>query len=157
MHISKIISEYNELCVYMNGKLIYKRWLDTGQSEVVDSMAYEKYSTISFGDIYFENSAVFIAIKAKLTLKRTEDGGRSSGILSGYRPNHVFEYKDCGQLLITYIGDIVFDEEDDFRPGQTKIVTVRFLAHQRIEKYLDKGRKWWIHEGARLIGEAEII
>jgi hypothetical protein len=31
-----------ELYVYMNGKLIYKRWLDTGASKVFDVMAYDK-------------------------------------------------------------------------------------------------------------------
>ncbi len=34
----------NELCVYMNGKLIYKRWLLTGQSMVFDLQAYTKYT-----------------------------------------------------------------------------------------------------------------
>ncbi len=34
----------NELYVYMNGKLIYKKWLATGQSMVFDKMAYTKYT-----------------------------------------------------------------------------------------------------------------
>ena len=34
----------NELYVYMNGKLIYKKWLNTGQSKVFDVMAYDKYT-----------------------------------------------------------------------------------------------------------------
>lgn len=34
----------NELYVYMNGRLIYKRWLATGQSMVFDKMAYTKYT-----------------------------------------------------------------------------------------------------------------
>lgn len=34
----------NELYVYMNGKLIYKKWLETGQSKVFDVMAYDKYT-----------------------------------------------------------------------------------------------------------------
>tara|TARA_R110002049_G_scaffold203024_1_gene373519 strand:- start:48 stop:203 length:156 start_codon:yes stop_codon:yes gene_type:complete len=34
----------NELYVYMNGKLIYKKWLNTGQSKVFDVMAYNKYT-----------------------------------------------------------------------------------------------------------------
>lgn len=33
-----------ELYVYMNGKLIYKRCLNTGQSIVFDKMAYTKYT-----------------------------------------------------------------------------------------------------------------
>jgi hypothetical protein len=34
----------NELYVYMNGKLIYKKWLNTGESKVFDLMAYDKYT-----------------------------------------------------------------------------------------------------------------
>jgi len=34
----------NELYVYMNGKLIYKKWLNTGQSKIFDVMAYDKYT-----------------------------------------------------------------------------------------------------------------
>ena len=37
----------NELYVYMNGKLIYKKWLITGQSKVFDVMAYDKYTDYS--------------------------------------------------------------------------------------------------------------
>ncbi len=34
----------NELYVYLNGKLIYKKWLDSGESKVFDVMAYDKYT-----------------------------------------------------------------------------------------------------------------
>jgi len=35
-----------------------------------------------------------IIVKAKITMKTTEEGGRQSGFTSGYRPNHVFELPD---------------------------------------------------------------
>lgn len=34
----------NELYVYLNGKLIYKKWLNSGKSKVFDVMAYDKYT-----------------------------------------------------------------------------------------------------------------
>ena len=40
----------NELYIYMNGKLIYKRWLNTGQSTVFDIMAYDKYTEYSINE-----------------------------------------------------------------------------------------------------------
>lgn len=149
--------ENNELYLYMNGKLIYKRWLDTGQSKVFDIMAYDKYTLTSIRDIEHEKSSRVLPIKAKLTMKKTEDGGRTTGFFSGYRPNHVFEYFDHGLFLTAYIGDIIFEGQNTIEPGETKEVTVRFLLEQPIEKYLDKGRRWWIHEGSRAVGEAEII
>ena len=141
----------------MNGKLIYKRWLDTGQSKVFDVMAYDKYTLTSIRDLEYENNGGLLIIKAKLKLKSTEEGGRQTGFISGYRPNHVFEYNDNGQLLQTYIGDIIFEGTPTIEPGEEREVTVRFLMNQPIERYLDRGRIWWIHEGAKQIGQAEII
>lgn len=148
--------ENDELYLYMNGKLIYKRWLKTGQSKVFDVMAYDKYTLTSIRDLDHENPSDLLTIKARLTLKRTEDGGRKTGFISGYRPNHVFEYNE-GQVLQTFIGDIKFEGQDTIEPGEQKIVTVRFLLNQPIEKYISVGRKWWIHEGQAVIGEAEIL
>lgn len=156
MIISKKI-ENNEFYLYMNGELIYKRWLDTGQSKVFDIMAYDRYTLTSIRDLAYENPKGLIQIKAILTMKKTEEGGRKTGFISGYRPNHVFEYNESGQLLQTYIGDIVFEGQPTIEPGETKAVTVRFLINQPIEKYLNKGRKWWIHEAAKVIGEATIM
>lgn len=149
--------EGNELYLYMNGNLIYKRWLDTGQSKVFDVMAYDKYTLTSIRDLEYENNGGLLNVKAKLKLKSTEEGGRQTGFISGYRPNHVFEYNDNGQLLQTYIGDIIFEGTPTIEPGEEREVTVRFIMNQPIEKYLDKGRIWWIHEGTRQIGQAEII
>ena len=36
-----------ELYVYMNGKILYKKWLDTGQSLVFDIMPYDKHTLVS--------------------------------------------------------------------------------------------------------------
>jgi hypothetical protein len=59
--------------------------------------------------------------------------------------------------LQTYIGDIIFDGSSTIEPGEEREVSVRFLMNQPIEKCLHKGRIWWIHEGAKQIGQAEII
>lgn len=97
-----------------------------------------------------------IEINAKLTLYPTEKGGRKTGIKTGYRPNHVFEYKEnTSDFVTTYIGQIDFDKEL-ILPNETEIVKVRFLKHQNIADLIEKGRVWWIHEGPRKIGEAEI-
>lgn len=37
----------NELYLHLNGRLIYKRWLGTGQSKVFDVMAYDKFTLTS--------------------------------------------------------------------------------------------------------------
>ncbi|MDR6784603.1 translation elongation factor EF-Tu-like GTPase [Pedobacter africanus] len=148
----------NELYLYINGNLVYKRWLDTGESKVFDVMAYDKYTLTSIRDLEYDNSiSDLLIIKAKIRLKTAEEGGRKTGFISGYRPNHVFEYGKEGEFLQSFIGDIIFEDQSTIEPGETKEVTVRFLLHQPIEKYISPGRKWWIHEGPRLIGEAEVL
>ena len=46
MAFLKVIDNH-QLYVFMNGKLIYKRWLLTGQSLVFDVMAYNKNTLLS--------------------------------------------------------------------------------------------------------------
>ena len=96
-------------------------------------------------------------VKALLTLRTTEEGGRKTGIKTGYRPNHVFEYVDDGKLQNTFIGEIQFDLDKQILPGDTTLVTVRFLNSPELQKYLQVGRKWYIHEWPKLLGHAEII
>ncbi len=151
--IFKDFSE-NELCMFINGKLIYKRWLDTGESKVFDVKAYDKYTLANIEEV--NNQYGLLIVKAKIKLMSTENSGRKTGISSGYRPNHVFEYTPEGKLQRTYIGDIHFEGEN-LRPGEERVTTVRFLLVKKLETYLTKGRKWWLHEGPKPIGEAEVL
>lgn len=98
-----------------------------------------------------------IVVKAKITMKTTAEGGRKHGFRSGYRPNHVFELPDDLRNLKAYIGDIQFSDQELFEPGETKIVTVRFLKMQPIEKYINVGQKWFINEATKTLGFGEII
>jgi translation elongation factor EF-Tu-like GTPase len=98
-----------------------------------------------------------IIVKAKITMKATGDGGRIAGFKSGYRPNHVFELPSDLKKLHAYIGDIQFDDQELIEPGETKIVTVRFLKVPEIEKYINAGQKWFLNEGARTVGFGEIL
>ena len=157
MAIRKEISEDNELYLWMNGNLIYKRWLNDGYSKIFDRLTFESYSNHSITDLDLEETPELIHVTTKLKLLSTDQGGRATGIVSGYRPNHVFEYRENGDFLATYIGDIQFDDVETILPGEEKMVTVRFLAQQPIDKYLNIGRKWWIHEGPNVIGEAEML
>jgi translation elongation factor EF-Tu-like GTPase len=98
-----------------------------------------------------------IIVKAKITMKTTEEGGRQSGFKSGYKPNHVFDLPIDLKNLKTYIGDIQFDDQELIAPGETKIVTVRFLKIMEVEKYITVGRKWLINEAAKTVGFGEIL
>ena len=49
MSIIKFILN-RQLYLFMNGRLIYKKWLDTGQSLVFDIRPYDKYTLKSITD-----------------------------------------------------------------------------------------------------------
>jgi translation elongation factor EF-Tu-like GTPase len=90
-------------------------------------------------------------------MKETAAGGRQNGFISGYRSNHVFELPDNIKNLKTYIGDIQFDDQELIEPGETKVVTVRFLKMPEVEHYMKIGQEWFINESARTVGFGEII
>jgi translation elongation factor EF-Tu-like GTPase len=95
-------------------------------------------------------------IEAKIRLKKTSEGGRQSGVKTGYRPNHVFEYYD-DSVIRTFVGEIQFEKGRTIELGEEAIVSVCFLPVDTILKYLTVGRHWFIHEGGRLVGEADIL
>src|SRR5687768_11860302 len=103
------------------------------------------------------NSNDLIIVKAKIRLKTPEEGGRKTGIKAGYRPNHVFEQPSDIRNIKAYIGDIQFTDQETMQPGETKIVTVRFLRNEQVEKFMHVGQRWFIYEVPRLIAEGEII
>lgn len=49
MAVTKVIKD-EQLYVYMNGSLLYKRWLKTGQSLMFDVMPYNKLTLVSITD-----------------------------------------------------------------------------------------------------------
>jgi hypothetical protein len=144
----------NELHLYINGKPVYKRRLDTDELEIFDSAAYEKYRLASQEELLAVNG--MLIVKAKIRLTSTENGGRKTGIISGYRPNHVFEYTSEAKVYQFFTGDIYFEGEK-LMPGEETIATVRLHLTKQVEKYLTKGRKWCLYEVPHLIGEAEIL
>jgi len=77
--------------------------------------------------------------------------------MTGYRPNHVFEYKDNGQMVEAMMGDIQFNNPKVLELGKKYELLVRFIAIQRLERFMDVGRNWWLHEGGRKVGEAKIL
>src|ERR1044072_2842841 len=98
-----------------------------------------------------------IIVTASITLKKTEEGGRISGIASGYRPNHVFEMPTDIKWLTAFPGDIRFDDQESIEPGETKFVKVRFIRMPPMEKYMKVGQKWFINEGPITEGFGKIL
>lgn len=157
MKIKREIIDDNVLLLYGNGRLMYKRNLQTGTFDVFDCEVYGDYKNLSVSEIDIEGNSKYIYVLAILKLFTPEEGGRQNSIMSGYRPNHVFEYDDNGDWSTAFMGDFQFGDNESIQPGNTQMVIVRFLAQQVIDRYLNIGRTWNIYEGAQRVGEAEML
>lgn len=86
MKVKKII-EGDVLCLYAKNKCIYERNIDKGKEKVIDFLSYNYY-TSSFKDVEIVNTNELIYVKALLTLKSSEAGGREGRFTSGYRQSY---------------------------------------------------------------------
>jgi len=157
MIVNKKVSANKEVLLYVNDQLIYKKSLNTGLFEVLDEKIYEQYLNDGYRDWDIKSTPPLIHVKAKIRFKTTEEGGRTGGVMRGYRPNHVFERQNDGNFLMAFPGDLQFEEPEVLELGKEYEITVRFLFLFPIEHLIHKGKKWWLHEGANCLGEGEML
>lgn len=104
-------------------------------------------------DLFYDNLDVIddepILVEATIHLIQTEKGGRHSGFMKGFRPNHNF---GDPQNIHFFIGQIEMKEGEWMHPGETKDLIVTFLNVQGLKEKLVVGRKWNIQEGSKIIG-----
>ena len=89
-------------------------------------------------------------VTARITLLKTEEGGRTSFVRSGYRPNMRF-----GDLYTD--GALTFLEHQQVYPGDKCAVRVTFGNPDYVRAYLRVGACFDITEGPRKIGEGVIL
>lgn len=53
--------------------------------------------------------------------------------------------------------EINFDYHEVLELGQEYSVRINFPLVQRVERFMEISRQWWIYEGAQKVGEARII
>jgi translation elongation factor EF-Tu-like GTPase len=89
-------------------------------------------------------------VTARIKLLKTEEGGRTSFVRSGYRPNIRF-----GDLYTD--GALTFLEHQQVYPGDKCAVRVTFRNPDYVRAYLRVGAYFDITEGSRKIGEGVIL
>lgn len=157
MLVSKKISENNEVLLFVNEQLIYKKSLNTGQFEVFDEKVYGEYLAGGYRDLKEKDCPNMIHVKAKVRFRTAAEGGRTGGVIRGYRPHHIFEYQEDGTFLMAFLGDLQFEEPEILEIGKEYKITIRFLFFFPIEHLIHKGKKWWLHEGSICVGEGEML
>ena len=89
-------------------------------------------------------------VTARIKLLKTEEGGRTSFVRSGYRPNIRF-----GDLYTD--GALTVLNQQQVYPGDTCEVRVTFGNPDYVRAYLRVGACFDITEGPRKIGEGVIL
>lgn len=90
--------------------------------------------------------------EAEIYALPTENGGRKSPMLSGYRPNHYFGLPD-------ELNDAQHDypERGKIAPGEKGIALVRLLDPERQKGRLFEGMEFTVQEGNRVVGRGKIV
>lgn len=88
---------------------------------------------------------------AKIRLLSTSEGGRKTGIMSGYRPNVSF-----ADSINT---DVKFEliNHTSLEPGEKDTVTLTPLNFDAISDFLTFGSQFIIREGAKIIGQGMVL
>jgi hypothetical protein len=158
MRIKQEIIDDQILRISKDGITFFEKNLRNRKTEILNTQLYNEFwsGNLNLSRHDFDDGEGCIYVKSKINLKTTSEGGRTSGFKTAYRPNHVFEYFE-DNCLRTFIGEVNFEAQELIMPGTTAEVVVRFLFLSPLEKYLEIGRKWWIHEGSKIVAEAEIL
>ena len=122
------------------GRLLYPTCLSVifvGHTNVLTLSAY--YSWV-----------VMLCVTARIKLLKTEEGGRTSCVRSGYRPNIRF-----GDLYTD--GALIFLDHQQVCPGDKCEVRVAFANPDYARAYFRIGACFDIMEGSRKVGEGVIL
>ncbi len=89
-------------------------------------------------------------IEAEIKFVSTEEGGRRSAALSGYRSNHDFGLGALLDAAHEYPGC------ESVAPGQTARANMWFLAQLLHDGRLHPGMKFTVQEGAHVVGHGVV-
>lgn len=89
---------------------------------------------------------------AKLIYLKPEQGGRSTPVASGYRPQLKFDFTE-----LQTSGQQIFADRELVYPGDEVIANITMLSPHFYLGKLEQGKQFEFREGARIIGTGEII
>ena len=93
-------------------------------------------------------------VEAEFTLLPTSQSGRSTGITSGYRPNHNFGGPSDFNLRM---GQVEVPGGGWIQPGETRTVRIRFIIAQEHTIPFAPGLAWRIQEATRHVGNGKVV
>jgi elongation factor Tu len=109
-------------------------------------------------ELFYDNLDVVsdkpLKVLARISVLKTEEGGRNGPFTKSYRPNHNFEGPENRSF---FIGQIEVPEGEWVQTGETRDLWITFLNVRGLAEKLTVSRKWRIQEGSKLVASAEIL
>ena len=92
-------------------------------------------------------------IEAEIRFLTTDEGGRQTGVTSGYRPHHDFGLEGT-QVDAAH----VYDNNEWVHPGETVIAGLAFppITQEHLVGRLQEGLEFTVQEGARIVGRGRV-
>jgi translation elongation factor EF-Tu-like GTPase len=106
----------------------------------------------SFTDLLDDGGPIHVL--ARISVLKTEDGGKKGPFTKSYRPNHNFGEATNREF---YVGQIEVPDGTWVHPGETRDLNITFLNGLGLRELLQVGRTWRIQEGGKLVATAEVI
>ena len=95
---------------------------------------------------------MFDDLVAEIYFLSSEEGGRRSGVASGYRPQHDFQHPKGWHNDASHH----YPDRNSVEPGETVKAIISLLVPERNSGRLYVGMPFTIYEGARLVGRGTI-
>jgi len=86
---------------------------------------------------------------AEITMRRTEDGGRSGPICSGFRGQFYYDGYD-------WDAHYIFDTDGWIQPGEAAEAILQFMSPWAHQGHLHPGKEFLIREGSHVGGQGRI-
>jgi translation elongation factor EF-Tu-like GTPase len=111
-------------------------------------------SATAFVDLLPKGREPRVKVRALISMLALDQGGRRSGIRSGYRPNHNFGGAEGRSF---YIGQVDFGSGELLNPGESREAFIEFLRGPGLMQALRPGVTWRIQEGPKLVATGSVI
>lgn len=111
-------------------------------------------SAYAFVDLLSPGRHPRVKVRATISMLPPDQGGRTTAIRSGYRPNHNFGDAENRRF---YIGEVDLGSREFLHPGDSHEVRIEFLHGPGIEEAVNAGATWRIQEGAKLVAIGTVL
>jgi len=152
---TKALSKIPSQVIEFKGFYRDKKWRPLRPSEVEVARSHSsqepwKYKgIISYEDAYWNVNLIPKDIEVEIKATATSDGGRSSPIVTGYRPQFYYDSKD-------WVVSLTIEEINGIAPGESGKLFIGFMSPIEHSEILSVGLNFELREGTRTVASGVV-